>query len=82
MVSFSKVFPSDILIEILARATTEPPQGVDEATGSEWEAKAAKIWSKGWGAAGYSLFTNLTSLLPGTTGYPVHYPVPNIDHVY
>lgn len=29
---------------------------------------------KGYGAAGYSIFTNVTALVPGATGYPVHYP--------
>ena len=46
---------------LLARATGEPA------------AKAGK-WSKGYGAAGYSLFTNLTALVPGSTGYAVNYP--------
>ena len=82
MVRFSKALQKYDLIKIQARATTEPPQGVDEATGLEWVAKATKVWVKGWGAAGYSLFTNLTSILPGTTGYPVHYPVLTMDHVH
>jgi surfactin synthase thioesterase subunit len=46
---------------ISGRATGEP-------------AVSANIWSKGYGAAGYSLLTNLTKLVPGTTGYPVTYP--------
>lgn len=54
-----------------ARATTEPPTSYlpglfDTATG--------QTWSKGYGAAGYSLFTNVTTLIPSATGYPVHYP--------
>lgn len=57
-----------------ARATTEPPVGVDSATSEQWEVAAAKTWSKGYGAAGYSLFTNVTKLVAGATGYPVHYP--------
>ncbi|TLD14777.1 hypothetical protein E2P81_ATG09767 [Venturia nashicola] len=46
---------------IYARATTEP-------------AETAKIWSKGFGAAGTSIFSNVTKLIPEATGYPVHYP--------
>ncbi|QDS68046.1 hypothetical protein FKW77_009712 [Venturia effusa] len=46
---------------IYARATTEP-------------AETAKIWSKGYGAAGTSIFSNVTKLIPEATGYPVHYP--------
>lgn len=46
----------------VARATTEP-------------AETANIWSKGYGAAGTSIFTNVTKLIPETTGYSVHYPV-------
>jgi hypothetical protein len=44
-------------------------------TGAQFDAAANKVWSKGYGAAGYSLFTNLTSLIPKMAGYPVHYPV-------
>ncbi|KAF2400701.1 alpha/beta-hydrolase [Trichodelitschia bisporula] len=55
---------------IYARATTEPPQ----VSGAGFEAAAARIWSKGYGAAGYSLYTNVTKLIPGSTGYPVNYP--------
>jgi hypothetical protein len=46
----------------LGRATGEPNA-------------AAGRWSKGYGAAGYSLLTNITKLVPDTTGYPVNYPV-------
>jgi hypothetical protein len=47
--------------KFIARATGEP-------------AASAGKWSKGYGAAGYSLFTNLTALVPGATGYAVNYP--------
>jgi hypothetical protein len=60
---------------IYARATTEPPTNVDNATPAQWETAAGLVWSKGYGAAGYSMFTNLTSLIPDATGWPVHYPV-------
>ncbi|KAF2428089.1 alpha/beta-hydrolase [Tothia fuscella] len=43
-------------------------------TGAQFESAASKVWSKGYGAAGYSLYTNLTALIPGMAGYPVHYP--------
>jgi hypothetical protein len=43
-----------------ARATGEP-------------GPSAKTWSEGFGAAGYSLNTNVTKLLPETTSYPVNY---------
>lgn len=63
---------------VYARATTEPPQGVTNAKGSEFEAKANRVWSKGFGAAGYSLVTNVTALLPGSSGYAVQYPVSSL----
>lgn len=44
-----------------ARATGEP-------------AETARGWSKGFGAAGFSLSTNVSALVPGADGYPVHYP--------
>jgi len=56
---------------VYARATTEPP--ANYAAG-QFDTAAAKVWSKGYGAAGMSLFNNLTFLVPGATGYPVHYP--------
>ncbi|KAF1809511.1 alpha/beta-hydrolase [Eremomyces bilateralis CBS 781.70] len=59
---------------VWARATTEPPTGVDNANAAQFEAAAARYWSKGYGAAGYSIYTNVTSLIPDATGYPVHYP--------
>lgn len=65
---------------VYARATTEPPKGLTSAdlTGPDGVAKfdkaASGIWSLGYGAAGASLFSNITKLLPGTTGWPVHYP--------
>jgi predicted esterase len=64
---------------IYARATTEPPQPrggkwSDEGMMAKFDEMAAGDWSKGYGAAGASLFNNVTKLLPGTTGYPVHYP--------
>jgi hypothetical protein len=71
-------------IEILtteARATTEPPSGVDNANAKGFETAAARTWSKGYGAAGYSLFTNITALIPAATGWPVHYPVSNSDMI-
>ncbi|KAE9977152.1 hypothetical protein BLS_001610 [Venturia inaequalis] len=46
---------------VYARATGEP-------------AASAKVWSKGYGAAGFSLYTNITALIPGATGYAVNYP--------
>jgi len=59
---------------VYARATSEPPTGVDSASAAQWETAANKVWSKGYGAAGYSMFTNVTSLIPAATGWPVHYP--------
>lgn len=65
---------------IYARATTEPPAGLQPADftapdgASKFEAAAAKTWSQGYGAAGASLYKNITKLLPGATGWPVHYP--------
>ncbi|KAE9971319.1 hypothetical protein EG328_005737 [Venturia inaequalis] len=65
---------------VYARATTEPPAGLQPADftapggAAKFEAAAAKIWSQGYGAAGASLYKNITKLLPGTTGWPVHYP--------
>ncbi|TID26023.1 hypothetical protein E6O75_ATG03886 [Venturia nashicola] len=62
---------------VYARATTEPPAGLqpaDFASPEKFETAAAKTWSQGYGAAGASLYKNITKLLPGTTGWPVHYP--------
>ncbi|KAF2395920.1 alpha/beta-hydrolase [Trichodelitschia bisporula] len=56
---------------IYARATTEPPA---KYSAGQFDTAAARSWSKGYGAAGYSLFTNVSALIPGATGYPVHYP--------
>jgi hypothetical protein len=44
-----------------ARATGEPAANVPNS------------WSKGYGAAGASLLSNITALVPGATGYPVNY---------
>ncbi|KAF1810321.1 alpha/beta-hydrolase, partial [Eremomyces bilateralis CBS 781.70] len=55
---------------IYARATTEPPQNY----GNDFDGAAAQTWSRGYGAAGYSLFTNITALIPDAAGHPVHYP--------
>lgn len=57
----------------LARATTEAPQ--NGGSGQQWEAAANRNGFKGYGAAGHSLWTNITSLIPEAGGYPVHYPV-------
>ena len=54
-------FMHALLTPNLARATGEP-------------AASAGGWSKGFGAAGMSLFSNITALIPGSTGYPVNYP--------
>ncbi|KAF2405390.1 alpha/beta-hydrolase [Trichodelitschia bisporula] len=59
---------------VYARATTEPPQAIGNGSAAAFEAAAAAVWSRGYGAAGFSFLGNLTSLVPGTTGYPVHYP--------
>jgi hypothetical protein len=60
---------------VYARATTEPPQNITiQTTAAQFEIAADKVWSKGYGAAGYSLFQNLTALMPTATGYAVHYP--------
>ncbi|KAF2664313.1 hypothetical protein BT63DRAFT_444063 [Microthyrium microscopicum] len=60
---------------IYARATTEAPKDITAtATPEQFDVAAAQFWSKGYGAAGYSLFTNITALIPSATGYPVHYP--------
>lgn len=56
-----------------ARATTEAPQ--NGGTGQAWEAAANRNQGKGYGAAGHSLLTNITALIPEAVGYPVHYPV-------
>jgi surfactin synthase thioesterase subunit len=63
----------------LARATTEPPSAAGnsadvEGYNAKYNEAAQRVWSKGYGAAGYSLFTNVTKLIPGTIGYPVPYP--------
>ena len=54
-----------------ARATSEPPTSYVPGL---FDLAASRVWSKGYGAAGYSLLTNVTVLVPGATGYPVHYP--------
>jgi hypothetical protein len=54
----------------IARATTEPPASY----GGSFDTAAARTWSKGYGAAGKSLLSNITALMPSATGYPVHYP--------
>jgi hypothetical protein len=65
---------------VYARATTELPTGTTEATTLEqFTAKAAKYWSKGYGAAGASLYFNLSrpaspQYIAGITGFPVNYP--------
>ncbi|KAF2435090.1 alpha/beta-hydrolase [Tothia fuscella] len=59
---------------IFARATTELPPNVENATPQAFEAAANKFWSKGYGAGGFSMFQNISAVIPGTTGYPVHYP--------
>jgi surfactin synthase thioesterase subunit len=41
---------------------------------AKFDQLAKGFWSKGYGAAGASLFNNITKLIPGSTGYPVHYP--------
>jgi pimeloyl-ACP methyl ester carboxylesterase len=48
--------------------------GQDNATPAQFEAAAAKYWSKGFGAAGKSMIGNITQLIPDATSYPVHYP--------
>jgi hypothetical protein len=60
-----------------ARATTEPPQNA--GTGQQFDSAASRVWSKGYGAAGYTLLTNITALIPNAVGYPVHYPVRSLD---
>ncbi|KAF2401112.1 alpha/beta-hydrolase [Trichodelitschia bisporula] len=62
------------LLLVYARATTEPPGSMDNADSAKFEAAAARVWSKGYGAAGFSLYSNVTKLIPGSAGYPVHYP--------
>jgi hypothetical protein len=59
----------------LARATTEAPNGMGGASAQQFEAAAAKVATKGFGAAGFSLLTELTKLVPALTAYPVNYPV-------
>jgi hypothetical protein len=75
VVTASQQLPCSPLLLVYARATTEPPTGVDNASPEQFEAAASRGWSKGYGAAGYSLFSNMTKLIPAATGYPVHYPV-------
>jgi hypothetical protein len=57
------------------RGSFEKPQSTDISTVEKWEAAASKTDSKGYGAAGYALWQNLTTLIPGITGHPVRYPV-------
>jgi hypothetical protein len=59
---------------IYARATTEPPMGQDQASIQQFDAAANRVWSKGYGAAGKSMFGNITAIIPEATGWPVHYP--------
>jgi hypothetical protein len=65
---------------VYGRATTEPPTGISADTPLEqFTAKAAKWWSLGYGAAGASLFFNLSrpaapTYIEGITGFPVNYP--------
>jgi hypothetical protein len=60
------------LYYVYARATTEPPGNVENASPEQFDAAASRGWSKGFGAAGFSILGNITSLIPGTVGYPVH----------
>jgi hypothetical protein len=73
----STALPCSPLLLVYARATTEPPSGVENADAAGFDAAASRGWSKGYGAAGYSLYSNMTKLIPASTGYPVHYPVRN-----
>jgi hypothetical protein len=65
---------------VYARATTEPPRGITAADlkgpdgVAKFDKEAAKWWSSSYGAAGASLYSNITKLLPGTTGWGVRYP--------
>jgi hypothetical protein len=59
----------------VARVTTEPPTNVEHATAQQFESAAARVATKGFGAAGFSLVTELTKLIPDATTYPVNYPV-------
>ena len=60
-----------VRLTVTARATTEPP---GKYSTGQFDSAAARTWSKGYGAAGKSLLSNITALLPSATGYPVHYP--------
>jgi hypothetical protein len=63
---------------MLARATGEfPKETKTTTTPQEYEKLFAVPWSKGYGAAGYSVLGNLTKLVGADVvdGYPVHYPV-------
>ena len=60
-----------MLTRATARATSEPPTSY---LPGRFDQAAARVWSRGYGAAGYSLYTNVTALVPGAGGYPVHYP--------
>jgi hypothetical protein len=40
----------------------------------KFDTAAASTKTKGYGAAGYGLLMNMTLYVPGSTGYPVHYP--------
>jgi hypothetical protein len=72
---------------VYAHATTEPPQGIKEATtAEEFQEAAAKVCSRGYGAAGANLRSNLTSLkasthIEGITAFPVPYPVGHPCHL-
>ncbi|KAF1980782.1 carbohydrate esterase family 5 protein [Aulographum hederae CBS 113979] len=56
---------------IYARATLEPPQMLAPGnfSGSAFEQAAKGVWSEGYGAAGHSLMTNISSLIPGAASF-------------
>ena len=65
---------------IYARATGEPPESISAVAGTPnyragFDEAASKVTTKGFGAAGWALVTELTKAIPGTTSYPVHYSV-------
>jgi surfactin synthase thioesterase subunit len=64
----------NMLSVIAARATTEAPSGMSRATSEQFATAAARTPTKGFGAAGFSLLTELLKLVPTVTAYPVNYP--------
>jgi hypothetical protein len=62
--------------ETSARGTGEQPSGITGQTSSEqYRVAAGNSPTKGFGSAGFSLFTELRKLIPTAAASPVNYPV-------